>query len=161
MNDLLDEIEKDILRESLNLGVGRAVAALSELIGHELEIFLPELDLMAKRAAVDLLSDKFCQTLWAIQQYFQDTEDPAKLSGHIFLFLRDHGKTTPIHGLIQGMGEEDKLVVSEMEIFQEIGNILLNACLSGLADLLAMELTGHPPTVHRTDLRPLLLKIVR
>ncbi|MBF0610359.1 MAG: hypothetical protein G8345_04390 [Magnetococcales bacterium] len=161
MNNLLDEIEKDILRESLNLGVGRAAAALSELIGHEVEIYLPELDLMAKRAAVDLLSEIFCQTQWAIQQYFHDTENPAKLSGHIFLFLRDHGQTTPIHGLIQGMEEADKLTVSEMDIFQELGNILLHACLSGLADLLALELTGQTPTVHRTDLRPLLLNIVR
>lgn len=158
---LLEDLEKDILRESLNLGVGRAAAALSELIGHEVEIFLPELELLPKRTAVDLLSEKFNTTAWAVRQYFHHEANPSLMAGHIFLFLQDRELDTPFHKLIISLEQVDPCPLSEAEIIQEIGNIVLHACLSGLADLLVLELQSDAPVVHYTDLRPLLLGIVR
>lgn len=156
----LDDLEKDILRESLNLGVGRAAAILSELLGHEVELHLPQLELLPKRTAVELLSDQFDTISWAVRQDFHRHGDPAAMSGHIFLFLRDGQGPLPVSRFTAALGA-DGMALPDDEIIHEIGNILLNACLSGLADLLEMELAGELPTVHQSALRPLLLGLVR
>lgn len=156
-----EDLEEDILRESLNLGVGRAAAALSELIGLEVEIFFPELHLLPKRQAVDLLSKKFSTTAWAVQQYFHCREDVSLLAGNIFLFLSDGAQDTPLGQMITELSTRESPPLPEIEVAQEVGNIILSACLSGVADMLAMELVGATPQVHRTELRPLLLGIVR
>ncbi len=136
----LDESQNDALRELINIGFGRAAAALSALTGQRVEIQAPSLmvcpvsDLTATLGAV--LKDDVA----TVHQVFS-----GPVAGDAMLIL-DRGGAGSLTRLLTHV-PADSLHFDEnaRDVLTEIGNILLNACLDTVGNLLNVYVTFSVP----------------
>lgn len=139
----LSELQRDALGELFNIGVGRAAAALSAIVGGEVELSAPNVELIEPvQLKEHLLGNEFRQ-LSAVSQQFTGPFDAEA----ILLFPERNALT--IVGRM--LGEEippEELAEYEQEAMCEVGNIILNACVSALGDQFETEFSGSLP-VHR------------
>lgn len=141
---ILTETQRDALSELLNMGFGRTAASLSDLTGHRVLLEVPEVSIHP----IDELSSKLATfvkgEIATVQQIFT-----GRVSGNALLLLNYDGAvrltelTAPEHPL-QG----DRLDSSSAEVLTEIGNILLNACLSVFGNLLQIQISFSVPRLH-------------
>lgn len=145
---LLDDEEKDILQEIMNIAFGQAAAELAEIINVFVVLNVPFIKVLK---AVDLpayLKAEIAgyETICMVEQYFW-----GEFKGSAFLiFPAGSGKE-----LVTIMGEEgpnvpfDSAVVDgmEKETLMEVGNILIGACVGKVAELLGDRVTYSPPRV--------------
>ncbi|WP_406694670.1 chemotaxis protein CheC [Singulisphaera sp. Ch08] len=134
----LDPYQEDALREVINIGIGRAAATLSELMGTRIELSIPgvaiyEFDDWIRRGGPGV----------AGVAVVQDFEGPC--SGRAVLVLpRDSGlRMAQILG-----GVEDGLDELDLElsgILAEVGNIMINAVLGSLANATGARLSYGLP----------------
>ena len=55
----LNELQRDAITELLNIGVGRAAAALSEMVDQEVGLTVPHLDFVPRSELTSSLGDEF------------------------------------------------------------------------------------------------------
>ncbi len=141
---MLTEIQLDLLKEAFNIGVGQAACALSELVGGEeivLTVPLVELKSVLKLEEEILATagDRVC----GVSENFS-----GPFSGRA-LMLYSHGESLE---LVRLMLREtiplEHLSEMEGEAMCEVGNIVLNACISALANLIAVEIQTEVPMLH-------------
>lgn len=146
MNDAtinLNEIEHDSLIEGFNIAVGRAAKALSEMVEEKITLSVPELKIFSKPYDLSSIGLKIDQQVCAIVQNYtgEYLETDAMLLfveekslELVRLFLRDDIPLEDITDL-----EEDAL--------NEIGNIVLNACIGSLSNLIDSKANGSLPII--------------
>lgn len=131
----INEDEMDALQEIVNIGVGRAAGALSELIGSRINLRVPAISLVAPGEC-----DSDCAKGMSIVQGFDGT-----ISGNALLvFPIESGQTLAM--LLGGYDESE--VIPEFEIsgiLSEIGNIVLNGVLGSLANAISTDLLYQVP----------------
>ena len=66
----LTELERDALAEVLNVGVGQAANALSQLSGHEVMLSVPVVHMMTKGAIAEQLGQHGADRVCAVRQEF-------------------------------------------------------------------------------------------
>lgn len=142
----LSPLELDALTEVFNHGVGQAAFALSELAGEEVQLSVPRIEELSKRAITEQLNAQGADRICAVRQGFSGVINTEAL----LMFPVDQSLQ-----LVQLMvGNEFPLAqLSEMEqeSLAEIGNILLNSVVSSVADLLKIEFEGTLPQVELGD----------
>ena len=133
----------DALQETLNVGVGKAAKSLSEMIGpdSEVDLTVPRVTMRAlDREQHFKLEDS--DIISCVKQNFEGA-----IRGNSFLVFPEDQSLELIR-LILGNEVPAKHVSDlESEALCEIGNIILNAALSCLAELLDAELLTHVPKV--------------
>ncbi len=138
----LSALELDALAEIFNHGVGQAGLALSELAGEEVQLSVPKIEELSKRAITDQLDALGANRICAVRQGFYGLINTEAL----LMFPVDQSLQ-----LVQLMvGDEfplEQLSEMEQESLAEVGNILLNSVVSGVADMLHIEFEGTLPHV--------------
>ncbi len=149
----LDSLHKDLLGEVFNLGAGRAAASLSELLGNDLEIGLsvPRTDVLTMTEMAELIQDgkdeEFCGV---------SLNHKGELSGDSFL-VYTHKESMRLVQLLMGggLGQEvgDRADFTDMheDALLEVGNLVLNACLSSVANFLSLEFESDVPHLYSGD----------
>ena len=66
----LTELQRDVMMELLNIGMGRAAAVLSEMFHEEVDLSIPFVDLLSRRTATGLIMEKGAERIVAVQQRF-------------------------------------------------------------------------------------------
>ncbi len=136
------ELELDALTEAFNVGVGSAAAVLSKMVGAEVVLSVPELRVVDKAAALAsfglAVSDRICAV---VQPYGGAFESRALL---MFTEARSYDlvrAVVPDYMTDMQMGDmaQDALI--------EVGNLVLDACLTAVGDLLACTLTTRVPAL--------------
>ena len=134
----LDPYQEDALAELINIGIGRAAATLSELMGTRIELMVPS---VALYEFDDWLS-------WSVARLsgmaiVQDFEGPC--SGRAVLVLpRDSGlRMAQILGGVEDGSDELDLELSG--ILVEVGNIMINGVLGSLANATGSRLSYGLP----------------
>ncbi|MBF0109487.1 MAG: hypothetical protein HQL76_09945 [Magnetococcales bacterium] len=150
----LSELELDLLAEAFNIGLGSGSAALSELLGEEIHVTVPSVHILPKRAAIDLCAARFDFDAHTIRQSFVDEKNAHGFSGEAFLIVSQVSSRNLASMLC---GSE----VSEIDVLAELGNLLLHACLSSLADMIETEFDSKLPEVHLHRAADLLIEISR
>lgn len=143
---LLTELQQDALTEAFNIGMGVAASSLSEMVNEEVTLSVPEIEFISRDQAANALSQRCSGLLTGVSQKFSGAYDgeamllfPAEKSLELVrLMLRD---TVPI----------TQLTEFEEEALNEIGNIILNAGLSSLADMLGHEMVSLLPVFKHGD----------
>ncbi|MBF0341083.1 MAG: chemotaxis protein CheC [Magnetococcales bacterium] len=140
MISVLSELEQDALQEVLNLGMGQAASALAQLVNEEVHFTVPRLEFLPWHAVAERLAPDPMASLIGVRQRF------------IGPF---HGSTLLVYPLEKSLqlvcallGEEMDLKGSgavERDTLTEVGNILLNACLGSLANLMEIEILCDLP----------------
>ncbi len=134
--------QRDALVELLNIGFGRAAAALSQLTGHRVLLDVPEVSVhpveKLNTALRPLLSDEVA----SVHQIFSGT-----VAGDALLVL-DHQAAGMLKELLT---DEPPLPLtldaSAREVLTEVGNILLNACLGTFGNILQVQVSFSVPQI--------------
>lgn len=136
----LSELHLDALAEVFNVGAGRAAASLSEIVGDEVKLSVPSIEIK-KTSEIDvsimaLSSMKF----GVVSQYFSGPFDAQAL----LLFTESHALEI-VRDMMGSQMSIEELAEFEQEAMCELGNIILNACLSAMADMLHISLDSSLP----------------
>lgn len=153
----LSELQIDTLTEIFNIGAGRAASSLSEIVGDEVRLSVPRVQLyQSSEINADTLSLN-SQRLGAVKQSFS-----GPFNADAMLLFTEERALEIVHDMMGSqMGIED-VAEFEQEAMCELGNIILNACLSSMADMLELTLDSSLPvySVGATDviLRQIILE---
>lgn len=139
-------LEMDALQETINIGVGRAVAVLNEMTGSEILITAPELTVADLRTLCAALNSEVAGDAVSIRQGFE-----GKINGAATLVFTEPSSRTLVEMLLGGLPNVDINPELEAEALAELGNIVINCCVGQLAEQLTGELAVHLPIVCKGD----------
>jgi len=142
----INELQGDALKELFNLGVGRAAHSLSMMVNDEVELSTADILLVqASEVVTTLLGSEFSQLSMVTIDFIGPFNATA-----ILLFPERNALSIVSHMLDPHMLPEE-LSEFEQEAMCEIGNIILNACMSSLADEFQIEFEGGLPVHYFSD----------
>ena len=75
----LTELQRDTITELLNIGMGRAAAALNDMVGEEVALSVPSVEVLSRRAAAGLSSGGSLEDLAIQLQVIAHSRPPREL----------------------------------------------------------------------------------
>ncbi|CAK0762384.1 chemotaxis protein CheC [Gammaproteobacteria bacterium] len=136
----LSELHLDALTEVFNVGAGRAASSLSEIVADEVKLSVPRIQFY-QSSEIDANSLFFDNSmLGAVKQQFNGPFDATAM----LLFTEDRALEI-VRDMVGSQLSIEELAEFEQEAMCELGNIILNACLSVMADMLGLTLTSSLP----------------
>ncbi|MBC7448620.1 MAG: chemotaxis protein CheC [Hymenobacteraceae bacterium] len=155
MPALLTAVEKDTLREILNIGLARAADSFALVAQGRVLLTIPEVLIVAVDEMLDLARS------YGSQHFLVQSDIRGDFNGATLLaFSAEH---------IQRLSEvclrqkaPASLEISEMQrsLLLEVSNILTGALVTQLANLLKVAVYGAPPTTPGTDLAASLQPLI-
>nr|WP_242523256.1 chemotaxis protein CheX [Thiocystis minor] len=136
-----------------NLGVGRAARSLSLMVQDEVELSTPVVTLVKPADVVTTLLGSEFRQLSLVTIDFAGPFDAQAI-----LLFPERNALAIISQMLDPDMSPEELSEFEQEAMCEIGNIILNACISALADEFGVEFQGGLPMHYfsDTDSLPLL-----
>ena len=141
----LSELERDALSELANLGVGRAAASLARMVGGQVLLSVPSVDVVSREQATALAVRGNTGSLLAVQQNFV-----GRFSGQALLVFPEANSLELVRAVVGDAVPLADVADMEQEAVAEIGNIVLNGCLATMANMLRQRLDMSLPEVIRT-----------
>ncbi len=148
---LLNHLEEDALIEILNIGMGRAAASLAQMIGEEIKLSIPRFALVDRQGASSLIEDVDPMPVAAVRQRFV-----GPFRGSALLVYPEEKSLELVRSLLQEDVALDALTELERESLLEVGNIILNACLGSIANMMDFEFTCDLPEYLNSQFNTLL-----
>lgn len=142
----LTELESDALTEIVNIGVSRAASNLRKMIGDQVLLSVPSIEVVSQRRAARLISEREINELVAVRQ---DFEGP--FSGRALLIFPEENSLELVRAVTGGELSPQEVLDIEDEALAETGNVILNSCLATMANMLQRSLTMTIPEVLRGD----------
>ena len=138
---VLDDFYVDAVAEVLNVGMGSAAAALSEMINDEIKLSVPGVEFVSRLEATQIIGSKAKTDVSGVHQHFQGAFD-----GDAMLLFPEEQSLELVRAVLQhdDLSLQD-LTDMEQEAMTEIGNVILNACLCSMADMFGKEMLGDIP----------------
>jgi chemotaxis protein CheC len=140
----LSDFEQDAILEIFNIGVGAASATLSEMVGEEVRLSLPDLKLVSRE---ELVRHPVNRAVSAIHQSFDAPFGP----GRAVLTFPEEKSLTLVTALMGEETSDEELSDMQEEALTEVGNIILNACLGRLSDMVRKEIEVGVPRFQRAE----------
>ncbi len=152
----LSDTQRDALVELLNVGFGRAAAALSKLTGHRVVLDVPKITICPVTAVGETLGGVLQDDhIASVHQIFS-----GPVGGDALLILDEAAART----LKQLLTDEPPLPLaldgSAKDVLTEIGNIVLNACLGSIGNVLKVHVSFSVPQLTLETLAALLDSLV-
>jgi len=142
----LDELELDALTELVNIGVSRAAASLRTMVGEQVFLSVPSLELVSRTKAAVLICERETDNLVAVRQDFDGA-----FSGQALLIFPEANSLELVRAVTGGIVAEDQAHGLEDEALTETANIVLNQCLATLANMLERPLEMSLPQIVRSE----------
>ena len=139
----LNELQRDALGEIFNIGVGRAASSLSQIVTDTVLLSAPEVMLVHREDAAKVLLGSEFRQFSTVSQHFSGAFDAEAM-----LVFPESNALEIVRLMVGPHMSVEELSEFEQEAMCEVGNIILNACMSALADLFHLALNGTLP-VHR------------
>jgi len=137
----LTALQKDALGELLNIGMGRASASLSEMVGEEVELSVPHVDILPYKEAVNSVSENVGKEVTAVRESFKGA-----FWGDALLLFPENQSLQLVKALLKDQELPiEMLSEMEQEALTEVGNIILNACLGSLSNIFDQNLEFELP----------------
>jgi chemotaxis protein CheC len=122
------------------MGVGQPAAAMSRIIHEEVVMSVPSITFQTRAEAAKTLGASEDGSICAVTQFYEG----AFCTEAILMFPEE--KSLEIVRLMVGQTlSMEELTEMEQEAMSEIGNIILNSCMSTLANMSGKELLGSLP----------------
>ncbi|WP_018409797.1 hypothetical protein [Methyloversatilis thermotolerans] len=144
---LLTEEQNEALQEIANIGMGRAGRSIAGVFDEFVELSVPRV----REARLDSLTEAVAglipeETLTAVRQGFF-----GRVRGEVIVVFGMNG-CRDLAGL---MGYGDSLVAAdEDELLLDVANVIVSACLGGIAEQLSTELSVSAPSVLASHVPP-------
>lgn len=146
-----DAMFKDALGELLNMGLGQAADALSQMAQEEVLLSVPDVELCDEAQVDAYIQTQYPREVTTIAQGFN-----GPLDGEGLLIFPDRNSHRLVHALLDRAYTSGDLSELEFEALSEVGNIILNACLAAFADTFGMELGTQIPSWVQGDSETLM-----
>lgn len=147
----LDDLERDALTEIVNIGVSRAASNLRKMVGEQVLLSVPSIDVVSQKRAARLISERELSQLVAVRQDFTGA-----FSGRALLIFPHEKSLELVRAVTNDELSAAELVAMEHEALAETGNVILNSCLATMANMLRQSLSMTIPVVIRGDSASLL-----
>jgi len=141
---VLDELEHDALTELVNIGVSRAAVNLRKMVGEQVLLSVPSVEVVSRSHAVTLIRERENDELVAVRQDFEGV-----FSGRALLIFPEKNSLALVKAVTHGTLTDDEAAAMEDEALAETGNVVLNGCLATMANMLKRTLTMSLPEVIR------------
>lgn len=138
----LTELERDALTELVNIGVSRAASALRKMVGKQVLLSVPAIEIIDHADAAALISERETGELVAVRQRFAGA-----FSGRALLIFPRANSLELVRAVMGDEASTEEAAEMEGEALAETGNIILNNCLGTMANMLRQSLTMTLPEV--------------
>lgn len=142
----LEELERDALTELVNIGVSRAASSLRKMVGEQVLLSVPSVEVVTREGATALIQEREAGDLVAVLQDFDGV-----FSGRALLIFPEANSMALVHAVTGGALSNQDAAEMETEALAETGNVVLNSCLATMANMLQRPLTMSLPAVLRGD----------
>jgi chemotaxis protein CheC len=142
----LTEIERDAISEIANMGVSRAAASLRQMVGEQVLLSVPAVRIVSREEAARLVEGGNSPQLVAVQQSFE-----GPFSGRALLIFPQAQSLELVRSIVGAEHSLEDIIDLEQEALAETGNIILNACLATIANVLRKSMRMSLPSVIRGD----------
>jgi len=136
----LNADERDAIAEAFNMGVGVAAASLSEMVEREVTLSVPDIDIMLRDQAKASLGIQAHQQISGVIEEFKGS-----FEGHAMLLFPKDISLELVRLLLKQDVENEFLTEMESEALIEVGNIIINACLGSIANIMGEEINNQIP----------------
>jgi chemotaxis protein CheC len=140
----LTELEQDALTEVVNIGVSRAAASLRKMVGKQVLLSVPAVEIVTRERAATLLAERENSELVAVRQSFAGA-----FSGRAMLIFPEENSLELVRAVTGDSLSSEELAELAEEALTETGNVILNSCLATMANMLKRPLTMSIPIVCR------------
>lgn len=138
----LTELQQDAIAELMNIGMGRAASALSEILGEEVFLSVPLVELRSRHEAVGLIMEKGGDRIIAVLQQFSGF-----FTGDVMLVFPEEKSLELVRSLLKDPFPLEVMTEMEQEALMEIGNIILNSCIGSIANILHSDVSSSLPSL--------------
>lgn len=138
----LTELQLDALTELVNLGVSNAATSLRQMVKEEVVLSVPAVSVLSRDEAVQSLGEHRTKKLVAVRQDFE-----GDIRGRALLIFPEAKSMELVRAVVGGDLSIEDIMELEQEALAETGNILLNGCLSTIANSLQRNLRISLPEV--------------
>jgi chemotaxis protein CheC len=142
----LGELERDALTEIVNIGVSRAASSLRKMVGDQVHLSVPSIEVVSQMRAARLIGEREVAELVAVRQDFTGS-----FSGRALLIFPESKSLELVRAVSGDELSAEEVVDLEEEALAETGNVILNNCLATMANMLKRTLTMTVPEVLRGD----------
>jgi chemotaxis protein CheC len=151
----LNRTQQDALIELLNIGFGRAAAALSDLTGHRVLLEVPQVSVYPISELNTALRTVLDDQVASVHQIFS-----GPVGGDALLIL-DHVAAGMLKELLTNEPPLPlPLDASAREVLTEVGNILLNACLGTFGNILQVQVSFSVPHLNLDTLHDVMKSLL-
>jgi chemotaxis protein CheC len=142
----LSGLQRDALTEVVNIGVSRAAVSLRKMVGEQVIMSVPALELISRTSAAKLIRERESDQLIAVSQDFA-----GPFSGRALLIFPADSSLSLVRAVAGAAVAENDIESMEEEALAETGNIVLNGCLASMANMLKQNFSLSLPKVIRGD----------
>jgi two-component system chemotaxis response regulator CheY len=139
----MSPMQQDTFTETMNIAMGQAAQALGTLLERRVLLKVPEVEIMRASELRAFCDREVSDVGAAVLQTFS-----GQLSGLGSLVFPQRHAVTLMRILIPSARELDQLSSAEQTVLAEVGNVVINAALASLGDLLRTRLIVSLPTVY-------------
>ena len=140
--DNITEIERDALVEIFNIGVGAAADVLSQMVREPVLLSVPRINFASPADAGSRITDGDTQPLCAVRQTYS-----GEVSTEAILMFPERNSLELVRMMVGDEMGLEHLTEMEQEAMAEIGNVILNAVVAKLGDMLNLAFDGSLPVV--------------
>jgi chemotaxis protein CheC len=142
----LTDLERDALAELSNIAMAKAAGSLRQMIGNEVLLAVPSVDILTSAVATKLVATPDNPKLVAVRQDFAGA-----FSGRALLIFPERNSLELVRAVVGRQLDLEDIVDLEDEALAETGNIILNSWVATIANLLKSALKMSLPIVIRGD----------
>lgn len=146
----LSDLELDALTELVNLGVSKAAVSLREMVGRQVLLSVPSVELVDRQEAIEVLRKAEPNKLVAVHQVFE-----GDITGRVLLIFPETKSLELVRAVTSGDLPLEDIIELEQEALAETGNVILNGCLATIANQLQRTLKISLPEILRGDSKAL------
>lgn len=140
----LDELERDALTEVVNIGVSRAASSLRKMVGRQVLLSVPSVEIVTQSTAASLIGQRESEDLVAVKQEFEGA-----FSGRALLIFPETKSLELARAVMGDEASAEQVLELENEALAETGNVILNNCLGTMANMLKQSLKMSLPEIIR------------
>jgi len=138
------EEQIDALQEIMNIGIGIAAKSLSEMVSEEVLLNIPNIQLLSRSDISKMLEAQNPEGMSYVFQDFKGT-----FFGRSALIFPIHKSFNLVKALLKDLVLDDDMTEMEQEALSEVGNVILNACISTLVNCLDVKIEVQIPSYVR------------
>lgn len=138
----LDELELDALTELVNIGVSRAAAGLATMSGEEVTLTVPAVSVVTTAQAATMIGGGVEDRLIGIEQDYT-----GEISGRALLVFPEVNSLELVRAVAGAAVKPEEIPSMAPEALLETGNVVLQACLGSLANMLQRRLEISTPSL--------------